>query len=66
MSLKASQAQTKRTLVDLKVVCEDLTRYAFELNNVISDMKVKEGSLKVINDKFGANVERLQTALKTA
>ena len=59
MSLKASQAQTKRTLVDLKVVCEDLTRYAFELNNVISDMKVEEGPLNVSKDEFEVNVVRL-------
>jgi len=29
-------------------------------------MKVEEGSLKVVNDEFGVNMERLEMALKSA
>jgi len=41
-----------------------LGQCAAKLNNIILDAKVKEGILKVINDDFGANVTRLETALK--
>ncbi|KAJ8426124.1 hypothetical protein Cgig2_005769 [Carnegiea gigantea] len=65
--LKAGhQAENKKTLVDLKRFYEDLTHCACELNNVISYLKVKEGSLKVNNDEFRANVARLEMTLKIA
>jgi len=65
-SWKDGEAKIKKILVDLKWVCEDLAPCASELNNVISDLKVKLRSLKVINDEFGANVVRLETTLKIA
>jgi len=53
-------------LVDLKRIYEDLTHCACVLNNVISYLKVKERSLKVNNNKFRANVARLEMTLKIA
>ena len=45
---------------------ENLKRFITELKSTISDLKVQEGTLKVINDEFVANVVRLEKALKTA
>ena len=63
--LKAGQTEIKHTLGDLKGVCEDLTRCDVELNSIISDLKVQEGSLKVFNYELRANIERLETVLKS-
>jgi len=35
------------------------------LKRIIFDMKVEEGTLKVMNDEFRENVARLELALKT-
>ena len=53
-------------MVDLKRVCEYLTRCAFGVNSIIAHLKVEEGSLKVSNDEFGAEVDRLRIAPKAA
>jgi len=51
-------------LTDLKGVCENLRGCATELKNIILDLEVEEGTLKAINDEFGANVAWLEVAMK--
>ena len=63
-SLKTSQDKMKKTLVDIKAVSEELNWCASKPNDVISDLKVEKGSLKILNDEFKANVLRLETTLK--
>ena len=53
-----------KTSGNLKRVCEGLSKWAFEFKNDLSDIKVEEGYLKVLNDMFAVNVEHLQMALK--
>ena len=64
--LKHGQGGIKKTLANLKGVHENLNGCATELKSIISNLKVEEGTLKVINDEFRANVTRLETTLKTA
>ena len=63
--MTTNQAKVKKTMFDLKGMCQDLGQCAYELNSVVLDLKLEEGSLKMINDEFGANVIRLEMALKT-
>ena len=49
----------------LRAICVYLTQCVSKLSSVILDLKVEQGSLKVSNDDFGANVARLKMMLKT-
>ena len=53
-----------KALRNLKGACEDLSRCAIEFEDVIPYLKQDEGSLKVVNDEFAANVEWLEMVLK--
>jgi len=64
--LVAFQTEIIQTLRNLKGVFEDLTRHVAELYDVLSNLKLEEGSLKVLNDEFEANVKRLKATLKFA
>jgi len=63
-SLKACYVEIKKTLMDLQGIYEGLAQCASNLNSVVSYPKVEEGPLMMINDEFGANVARLDKALK--
>jgi len=41
-------------LGDLEGVCEDLMKCDAKLKSILLGLKLKEGSLKVFNDEFGA------------
>jgi len=64
-SLQEGQSELVKLLENLKGVCEDLLKYAAKFKDVLSDLKVEEGLLKVLNGEFGANLERLETAFNS-
>ena len=56
VSLKEVQTMLVKTLRNLKV-CEYSSNCATDFKDVLQDLMEEEGSLKMLNDKFGANVE---------
>ena len=55
-----------KSLKNLKGVYDDLKKCAANFKGILLYLKAEEGSLKVLNNEFGANVEQLETALKLA
>jgi len=53
------------TFENLKRVCDDLLKCASDFKDVLSNLKVEEESLKVLNDEFKANVKRWEMTLNS-
>jgi len=64
--LKEGKKELIKTLENLNEVCEDLTKCATKLKDVLLNLKVEEGSPKLLNDEFRENVKRLEGTSKTA
>jgi len=55
-----------KSLENFRGVYEDLNKCVADFKGILSYLNVEEGSLKVLNDEFGANLELLEMTLKSA